>query len=90
MIHEITCTTVTSIWWTDFSTWDDFHGILRSGGRLPIHSIVTRLNRQLTHLEKNVSYVDMIDNNGNMIIEPAETFPTIFQGFKVTANRRQL
>ena len=90
IIYEITSTTVTSNWGTDFITWDDFHGILRSGGRLPMHSIVTRLNRQLTHLERNVSYLYMIDNNRNMIIEHDETFQTMPQGFKVTANRKRL
>ena len=34
-------------WWTDFSSWQDFRGLLRSGIKLAIHKVVENLNRNL-------------------------------------------
>ena len=31
-------------WWTDFSSWQDFGGLLRSGIKLAIHEVVENLN----------------------------------------------
>ena len=31
MIRDISSTPVIQKWWADFSTWEDFYGILRSG-----------------------------------------------------------
>jgi hypothetical protein len=31
MIHEIISTSVIQKWWADFSTWEDFYGILQAG-----------------------------------------------------------
>jgi hypothetical protein len=90
MIRDISSKPVTSNWWTDFSTWDDFNGLLRTGTKLPIHSIVSKINNELQLLDNNLSYVDLIDENGNIIIEHDETFPTISQGFKITAKRKRL
>jgi hypothetical protein len=90
MIRDIPSTSVASNWWADFSTWDDFYGILRAGTTLSMHAIVTKIESQLELLENNVSYVDLIDDNGNIIIQHDETFPTISQGFKVKAKRKRL
>ena len=77
-------------WWTDFSTWEDFYGILRAGKELSMHLIVRKINNQLEQLVNNVSYIDLVDENGNITIHYDETFPTISQGFKVTAKRKRI
>ena len=68
MIRDISSTPVIQKWWTDFSTWEDFYGILRVGTELTMHSIVTKINNQLALLENSVSYIDLIDDNGNITI----------------------
>ena len=45
---------------------------------------------QLELLEHNVSYVDLIDDNGNVIIQQDLTFPSVSQGFIVKAKRKLL
>ena len=37
-----------------------------------------------------MSYVDVIDDNGNIIIRHDETFPRLAQGFIVKAKRKRL
>ena len=90
IIRNISSTPVIHEWWADFSTWEDYHGILRAGTELSMHSIVTKINNQLKLLENGVSYIDMIDDNGNITIQYDETFPTISQGFEVKAKRKRL
>ena len=46
-----------------------------------MHLIVQEINRKLDRLENNTSYVDMIDENGNILIQQNETFPNLEQGF---------
>jgi hypothetical protein len=88
MVRDITLTPIASNWWTGFSTWKDFHGILRSGSKISMHYIVTKINSQLELLENNMSYVDVIDDNGNIIIQHDETFPTIAQQQQLTMWQR--
>ena len=57
IIRDISSTPVIQEWWADFSTWEDFFGILRAGTELSMHSIVTKINNQLTLLENGVSYI---------------------------------
>ena len=90
MIRDIHYTPVARNWWTDFSTWEDFYGILRAGKELSMHLIVRKISNQLERLVNNVSYIDLVDENGNITIQYDETFPTISQGFKVTAKRKRL
>jgi hypothetical protein len=90
MVRDISLTPVASNWWTDFSTWDDFFGTLRAGTKLPMHSIVTNINIQLELLENSSSYLDLIDDNGNIIIQHDETFSTFAQGFRLKARRKRL
>ena len=68
MIRDIHHTPVARNWWTDFSTWEDFYGILRAGKELSMHLIVRKINNQLEQLVNNVSYIDLVDENGNITI----------------------
>ena len=90
MVRDISSTPIASNWWTDFSTWKDFYGVLRTGSKLSMHYIVTKINSQLELLENSMSYVDVIDDNGNIVIQHDETFPTHAQGFIVKAKRKGL
>ena len=55
-------------WWTDFSSWQDFRGLLRSGIKLAIHEVVENLNRNLVTPEGFEAYVKNIDIHGRMNI----------------------
>ena len=46
---------------------------------------ILSFNALLDPLENKMSYVDVIDDNGNIIIQHDETFPTLAQGFIVKA-----
>ena len=81
-------TPIASNWWTDFSTWKDFYGILRTGSQLTMHYIVRKINTQLELLENSMSYVDVVDDNGNIVIQHDETFPTFAQGFLITQKEK--
>jgi hypothetical protein len=75
-------TQIASNWWTDFSTWEDFSGILWAGTKLWMHLIVQEMYNKLELLENNTSYVDSIDENGNILIQYDETYPNlVLKGF---------
>ena len=57
---------VTSNWWRDFSTWEDFKGLLHSGTKLSMHDVVSRINENLKLIQNSLSYIEWIDENGNM------------------------
>ena len=77
-------------WWTDFSSWQDFRGLLRSGIKLAIHEVVENLNRNLVTPEDFEAYVENIDENGNIEIEITENNSYILQSFTVKASRKKL
>ena len=89
-IRNISSTSVTSNWWTEFSSWEDFHGLLRTGTKLSVHSVVSEINKTLQSFENAESYMESIDDNGNITIHLDESFPTLFQGFKITAKRKRI
>jgi len=43
-ILNISSLSIPSNWWTGFSSWEDFFGLLRTGTTLPIHSVVLDVN----------------------------------------------
>ena len=55
-----------------------------------MHLIVQEINSKLELLENNCSYVDLIDENGNILIQHDETFPNLSQGFLLKAKRKRL
>ena len=42
-ISDIPSEPVKSNWWIDYSNWQDFHRILRSGTKLSLHSVISRI-----------------------------------------------
>jgi hypothetical protein len=39
IVQDISSTQIASYWWTDFSRWEDFSGILSTGTKLSMHFI---------------------------------------------------
>ena len=89
-LQNITLTPIISNWWTDFSSWEDFHGLFRTGTKLSMHSVVIEVNTRLKAINQGFCYIDNIDNNGNIIIELHEMFPTLMKGYQIRARRRKL
>jgi hypothetical protein len=74
IVCDISTTQIAYNCWTNFSTWENFSGILRAGTKLSIHLIVQEINYKLELLENNTSYnVESIDKNGNILIQHYET-----------------
>ena len=46
IISDIPSDNVISNWWIDFSTWEDFHGISRSGTKLLLHLVVSKMDKK--------------------------------------------
>ena len=90
ILSDIHTNQVTSNWWRDFSTWEDFHSLLRSGAKLSMHDVVSKLNENLKLIQNSLSYIEWIDENGNMDIILDEMSATLLQGFTITARRRKL
>ncbi len=90
ILSDIPSNQVTSNWWRDFSTWEDFHSLLRSGAKLSMHGVVSKLNENLKLIQNSLSYIEWIDENGNIHINLEEISATLLQGFAITARRRKL
>ena len=89
-LQHISSTEITSNWWTDFSSWEDFHGVFRTGSKLSMHSVVIEVNTRLKSIKHGFSYIDQIDENGNIVIELHEMFTTLMKGYQIRARRRKL
>ena len=87
-ISDIPRAPVICNWWIDFSTWEDFRGILRSGTKLSIHSVVAKIEEQIKPFTD--CYLDWIDENGNIVINLYEISSSVHQEFKITARRKKL
>ena len=87
-ISDIPTDPVNCNWWIDFSTWEDFRGILRSGTKLSIHSVVSKLEEKFKSLTN--CYLDWIDDNGNIVINLYEISSTVHKEFEITAQRKKL
>ena len=79
---------VKSNWWVNFSNWQDFHGILRSGSKLSLHSVVSIIEENFKSLKN--CYLNLIDENGNIMIDLHEMSTTIHQEFEITARRKKI
>ena len=58
--------------WTDFLSFQEFIGLLRSEIKLAIHEVVENFNINLVTQEGFEAYVGNIDKNGNIEIEITE------------------
>ena len=87
-ISDIPSVSVNSSWWIDFSTWQDFYGVLRSGTKISLHSVVSKLEDKFKLLAD--CYLDWIDENGNIMINLYEISSAIYQDFEIKARRRKL
>ena len=58
---------IPSNWWTGFSSWQDFFGLLRSGTNLPIHTVVMDVNRRLERIESGYCLIDNVSEKRRYI-----------------------
>ena len=90
VVRSISSSLVPLNWWTEFSTWQDFKALLRTGNRLSIHTVVENLNRKLEAIENVDAYVETIDANGNIEVEISESNDDILQAFTIRAKRKKM
>ena len=57
---------------------------------MSVHSVVSEINKTLQSFENAESYMESIEENGNIKFHLDESFPTLFQGFKITAKRTRI
>ena len=89
-IKNISSLEVTTNWWRDFSSWKDYHGLLRTGTSLSMHSVVMEIERKLKLVQDGSCWIDQIDDNGTITIDLHEFFPTILKGYCITAKRKKI
>ena len=89
-ISDIPSDSVISNWWIEFSSWEDFHGIFRSGTKLSLHYVISKIEEKLKSLKNCSANIEWIDENGNFTIYLDEYFPDFQQNFKITARRKKL
>jgi hypothetical protein len=89
-IRSISSSPVPLNWWTEFSSWQDFRALLRTGSRFSIHTVVENVNRKLEAIENVDAYVETIDENGNIEVELSETTDEFLQAFTIRAKRKKL
>ena len=89
-IQNISSISIHSNWWTGFSSWEDYFGILRTGTKLAIHTVVMEVNRRLKRIECGTCTFDHVSENGDISIKLHEEFPTLMKGYQITAKRKWL
>ena len=68
-------------WWTEFSSWQDFRGLLRTGTKLAFHEIVENFSRHFEALDNIGADIVNIDENGNVEIVISEDNEYILKNF---------
>ena len=89
-ISDIPLDSVKTNWWIDFSSWEDFHGIFRSGTKLSLHLVVMKIEDKLKKLKNCSSDIEWIDENGNITINLTENYQELHKEFRITARRKKL
>ena len=89
-VRNISSFSIKSSWWTDFSSWEDLEALLRTGTKLSIHKVVANLKREFSYLELVDTFIEAIDENGNIIVQVDEDSEDVLQGFAITAKRKRL
>ena len=89
-VRSISSSPVPLNWWTEFSLWQDFRALLRTGNRLSIHTIVANLKRKFEAIENADAYIEAFDENGNIELEVSESTDESLQTFTIRAQRKKL
>ena len=89
-IWNISALPIPSKWWTGFSTWEDFYGLVRTGTTLPMHSVVQEINTRFERIENGTCTINTISENGDISIDLHEDFPTLLKGYQIVAKRKSL
>ena len=89
-VRDISSSPIPLNWWTEFSSWQDFRALLRTGSRLSIHAVIENLNQKIEATENTDAYVETIDENGNIEIELSESTEDLLQAFTIRAKRKKL
>ena len=89
-VRSISLVDVPINWWTEFSTWEDYRGLLRTGTTLKIHEIVKNFSKPFETVEDIDAYIENIDENGNLEIGLSENNEYIFQSITIRASRKRL
>ena len=89
-VRAISLLDVSVNWWTEFSSWQDFRGLLRTGTKLAFHEIVENFSRHFEALGNIVADIVNIDENGNVEIVLSEDNKYISQTFTVRSSRKRL
>ena len=83
--EDVPCT-----WWTEFSTWQDFQGLLRTRTLLSIHRVVQNIQTSFENINEFYTILEIIDDNGNMELMITLDTEDTFNGFKIKAKRKRL
>ena len=90
-VWNISSLSIPSNWWSGFSSWEDFLGLLRSGKNLPIHTIAMDVNRRLETIESGYCLIDYVSEKGDISIDLHGNFPTLIKkGYQITAKKTRL
>ena len=89
-IRNISTSQVAANWWRDFSSWEDFDELQRTGASLSMHLVVNEIKSSFKLIKDGSCTISGIDENGNITMFLHEYFPTIMRGYIITANRKKL
>ena len=89
-VRSISLADIPMNWWTEFSSWQDYRGLLRTGTTLKIHEIVKNFSKYFETVENVDAYIENIEENGNLEIDLSENNEHIFQSFTIRASRKRL
>ena len=78
---DISSSSIKSNWWTEFSSWEDFKVLLRTGSKLSIHRVVAKFRRDFKYLQNAKAYIETIDDNGDIVVQVDEAYEDLKQGF---------
>ena len=89
-IRNISKLQVAANWWRDFSSWEDYHGLPRTGTSNSMHLVVSEIESRFKLIKDGCCYIRGFDKNGNITMFLHEYFPTIMRGYIITAKRKKL
>ena len=60
-VRSISLADIPMNWWTEFSSWQDYRGLLRTGTTLKIHEIVQNFSKYFETVEDTDAHIENID-----------------------------